>query len=200
VIGGAMTDPKGDRSRAPHLQKDPDLYLRVIEERPDGIVIRGAKAHQTGAVNSHEIIVMPTMFVIFGWAFKTALNFLQTRAHMKHHYALQDKVLDRIGNSPEALEFLRSEAGENLFVLASQERTNPYGRILTAVQAGAVLSLLGIGFISLRAMVGQEVSEAFTVVGVLGLCLGLGFLASSAAAYYFSKSWGLINGSAADDA
>jgi 4-hydroxybutyryl-CoA dehydratase/vinylacetyl-CoA-Delta-isomerase len=57
---GAMTDPKGDRGRAPHEQADPDLYLHVVEERADGIVVRGAKAHQTGAVNSHEIIVMPT--------------------------------------------------------------------------------------------------------------------------------------------
>lgn len=58
---GAMTDPKGDRGRAPHQQADPDLFLRVVEERSDGIVVRGAKCHQTGAVNSHEIIVMPTM-------------------------------------------------------------------------------------------------------------------------------------------
>ncbi len=58
---GAMTDPKGDRSLAPHQQPDPDMYLRVVEKRADGIVVRGAKAHQTGAVNSHEIIVMPTI-------------------------------------------------------------------------------------------------------------------------------------------
>ncbi|HPV42883.1 MAG TPA: 4-hydroxyphenylacetate 3-hydroxylase N-terminal domain-containing protein, partial [Spirochaetota bacterium] len=61
VCDGAMTDPKGDRSLAPHQQKDPDLFLRVVEERKDGIVVRGAKAHQTGAVNSHEVIVMPTV-------------------------------------------------------------------------------------------------------------------------------------------
>jgi len=58
---GAMTDPKGDRSLPPHKQADPDLYLHVVEKRGDGIVVRGAKAHQTGAVNSHEIIVMPTI-------------------------------------------------------------------------------------------------------------------------------------------
>jgi 4-hydroxybutyryl-CoA dehydratase / vinylacetyl-CoA-Delta-isomerase len=58
---GAMTDPKGDRGLPPHQQADPDLFLHVVEERPDGIVVRGAKAHQTGAVNSHEIIVMPTI-------------------------------------------------------------------------------------------------------------------------------------------
>jgi len=58
---GAMTDPKGDRGLPPHKQADPDLYLHVAETREDGIIVRGAKAHQTGAVNSHEIIVMPTI-------------------------------------------------------------------------------------------------------------------------------------------
>jgi 4-hydroxybutyryl-CoA dehydratase/vinylacetyl-CoA-Delta-isomerase len=61
VCDGAMTDPKGNRSLAPHQQEDEDLFLHVVEERKDGIVVRGAKAHQTGAVNSHEIIVMPTI-------------------------------------------------------------------------------------------------------------------------------------------
>jgi len=61
VCDGAMTDPKGDRSKAPHQQDDPDMFMHVVEERKDGIVVRGAKCHQTGAVNSHEIIVMPTI-------------------------------------------------------------------------------------------------------------------------------------------
>ncbi|MDX1691683.1 MAG: 4-hydroxyphenylacetate 3-hydroxylase N-terminal domain-containing protein [Acidimicrobiia bacterium] len=61
VLGGAMTDVKGDRSRAPSEQEDPDAYVRVVERREDGVVIRGAKAHQTGAINSHWMLVMPTM-------------------------------------------------------------------------------------------------------------------------------------------
>lgn len=61
VCDGAMTDPKGDRGLPPSRQPDPDAFLHVIAENDDGIVVRGAKAHQTGAVNSHEIIVMPTI-------------------------------------------------------------------------------------------------------------------------------------------
>lgn len=61
VVDGAMTDPKGDRSLPPHKQPDPDMYLRVVERRPDGIIVRGAKAHQTGMCNSHEVLVMPTV-------------------------------------------------------------------------------------------------------------------------------------------
>jgi 4-hydroxybutyryl-CoA dehydratase/vinylacetyl-CoA-Delta-isomerase len=60
VCCGAMTDPKGNRSLGPGQQADPDLYLRIVEKRENGIVVRGSKVHQTGAVNSHEVIVMPT--------------------------------------------------------------------------------------------------------------------------------------------
>jgi 4-hydroxybutyryl-CoA dehydratase/vinylacetyl-CoA-Delta-isomerase len=61
TVDGAMTDPKGHRGLPPHQQPDPDAFLRVVEEREDGIVVRGAKAHQTGAVNSHELVIMPTL-------------------------------------------------------------------------------------------------------------------------------------------
>lgn len=61
VVDGAMTDPKGDRGLSPSKQQDPDLYLRVVERRKDGIVVKGAKIHQTGMINSHEILVMPTI-------------------------------------------------------------------------------------------------------------------------------------------
>lgn len=60
TVDGAMTDPKGDRGLSPSQQADPDLYLRVVEKREDGVIVRGAKAHQTGILNSHEVLVMPT--------------------------------------------------------------------------------------------------------------------------------------------
>ncbi len=60
MLAGAMSDPKGDRSLRPHQQPDPDVYVHVVERRDDGIVVRGAKAHITGTVNSHEILAMPT--------------------------------------------------------------------------------------------------------------------------------------------
>ncbi|MGE5123496.1 MAG: 4-hydroxyphenylacetate 3-hydroxylase C-terminal domain-containing protein, partial [Acidobacteriaceae bacterium] len=61
VIGGAMTDVKGDRSKSPFEQADPDLYVHITRRTKHGVYIRGAKAHQTGCVNSHWLVVMPTM-------------------------------------------------------------------------------------------------------------------------------------------
>ena len=61
VVGGAMTDVKGDRSLAPHEQEDQDMFVRVSRRTKEGVYISGAKAHQTGCINSHYMIVMPTM-------------------------------------------------------------------------------------------------------------------------------------------
>ncbi|MDD6310638.1 MAG: 4-hydroxyphenylacetate 3-hydroxylase N-terminal domain-containing protein, partial [Firmicutes bacterium] len=60
IVDGAMTDPKGDRGLPPSAQADPDLFLHIKERREDGIVVRGAKVHQTGSINSHWHIFMPT--------------------------------------------------------------------------------------------------------------------------------------------
>lgn len=55
-----ITDPKGDRKRRANEQDDPDLYVRIVEKRKDGIVVRGAKLHITAASVIHELVVMPT--------------------------------------------------------------------------------------------------------------------------------------------
>ena len=55
-----VTDVKGDRSLSPSEQVDKDMFVRVVEKRDDGIVVRCAKAHQTGSLSSQEIIVIPS--------------------------------------------------------------------------------------------------------------------------------------------
>jgi len=60
AANAGVTDVKGDRSLAPHDQPDKDMYLRIVEKKEDGIVVRGAKVHQTGSLSCHEIIVIPT--------------------------------------------------------------------------------------------------------------------------------------------
>ncbi|WP_209428417.1 4-hydroxyphenylacetate 3-hydroxylase N-terminal domain-containing protein [Pararhodobacter sp. SW119] len=59
TLAVAMTDAKGDRSRRPGQQLNPDVYVHITERRPDGIVIRGTKAIVTGAPYVHELLVMP---------------------------------------------------------------------------------------------------------------------------------------------
>jgi 4-hydroxybutyryl-CoA dehydratase/vinylacetyl-CoA-Delta-isomerase len=61
VIGGAMTDVKGDRGKAPYEQADPDMFVHIVKRTNEGVYVTGAKAHQTGCINSHWIIIMPTI-------------------------------------------------------------------------------------------------------------------------------------------
>jgi 4-hydroxybutyryl-CoA dehydratase/vinylacetyl-CoA-Delta-isomerase len=109
VVDGAMTDPKGDRSRRPSEQADPDLYLRVMERRPDGVVVRGAKLHQTGMLNSHEILVMPTLALRAGeeaWAISFALS--TTTPGIRYIYGRQ-------ASDTRKLERSRLDVGNPIF-------------------------------------------------------------------------------------
>ena len=59
-ITQCITDAKGDRSRSPAKQDDPDAYVRVVDRQRDGVVIRGAKLHITGASFGHDLLTIPT--------------------------------------------------------------------------------------------------------------------------------------------
>ncbi|GAA2153941.1 4-hydroxyphenylacetate 3-hydroxylase N-terminal domain-containing protein [Actinomadura napierensis] len=72
----AITDAKGNRKLPPSKQDDPDLYTRIVERRPDGIVVRGAKLHISAAAICHELVVMPTKMMKPGeedWAVACAI-------------------------------------------------------------------------------------------------------------------------------
>lgn len=56
----AMTDVKGHRALRPHEQADPDMYLRIVERKSDGIVVKGAKVSNSDAPTVDEILVTPT--------------------------------------------------------------------------------------------------------------------------------------------
>ena len=59
TLSGALTDPKGDRSKSPSMQDDPELSLRIVEKREDGIVVRGAKVMICGTAAANEIFILP---------------------------------------------------------------------------------------------------------------------------------------------
>lgn len=61
TLAGALTDPKGDRTKPPSKQEDPDMNLHVVESKDDGIVIRGAKVMICGVAAANEIFVLPGM-------------------------------------------------------------------------------------------------------------------------------------------
>jgi 4-hydroxybutyryl-CoA dehydratase/vinylacetyl-CoA-Delta-isomerase len=59
AVSGAITDAKGDRKKRPSEQEELDVYVHLVEKRADGIVVRGCKVSQSGAIGSHETLVLP---------------------------------------------------------------------------------------------------------------------------------------------
>lgn len=139
------------------------------------------------------LVIMPTCFVSAAWSFKIFLEYLRHRRLATLTFELQNKVIDKFGSAPEALQYLESEAGRRLLDTASAGRSHPRMRVLGSIQTGIVLAALAAGFLMVRNVL-PDGTQGFTIVGVLGLCAGAGFLLSGGVAYWLSKSWGLING------
>jgi len=59
TLAGALTDPKGDRTKPPHQQEDPDMSLHIVKRTDEGIVVRGAKVMIAGVAASNEIMMLP---------------------------------------------------------------------------------------------------------------------------------------------
>ncbi len=139
------------------------------------------------------MVVLPVTFGGMAWMFKAFLDFLRQRRMATMMFELQNKVIEKFGTAPEALQYLESEAGRRLLQTASTGPTHPRMRVLSSIQIGVILVAVAVGFLLVRGVM-PEAAQGFTIVGVLGACVGAGFLLSGAVAYWLSKTWGLING------
>lgn len=147
------------------------------------------------------LVIMPVTFGMMAWMFKALLDFLGQRRMSKMMFELQTKVIEKFGTAPEALQYLESEAGRRLLETASSGPTQPRMRVLGSIQTGVILGAAAVGFLLVRGVM-PDTAQGFTIVGVLGACVGAGFLLSGGLAYWLTKSWGLIDGgpeSASDD-
>lgn len=100
AVSGAMTDVRGDRSRRPREQRDPDMFVRIVERRDDGIVIRGAKAHQTSAVHCHEHVVLPMTCGDGEESYAVACALASDTEGITHIYARQPSDGRRLEDAP----------------------------------------------------------------------------------------------------
>ena len=143
-------------------------------------------------MNMNELEAVTLMSAFFfavvgwlGWAIST--NIRRSKV-AKTQAEWNIRLLDKLGSSQELLAYLETEAGKNFVEASTARLANPFGRILNAVQAGAILVLLGCGFLAVAA----KTPGSFLPVGIIAVALGLGFLASAGIAYVLSKNWGLF--------
>jgi hypothetical protein len=105
-----------------------------------------------------------------------------------------NKLLERMHTPKELSEFLDSPGGAKFMDSIAMERTHPAHRIMRATQVGIVLGAAGIGcrLVGAQTLVDREASEGFLVLGIILLCVGLGYIVSAAVSYGLSRSLGLF--------
>ena len=121
-------------------------------------------------------------------------------ASLRARAELQTKVLDRLGSGREVIEFSQTEGGKQFIEALSMENVegvpskgSPTEKILAAVQKGILLTLLGLAFLLLAEKYHRDdPGDVFTVIGAVGLSLGIGFLLSAGVSYRLSRSMGLL--------
>lgn len=109
------------------------------------------------------------------------------------------KLMDRMTTNEELLAYIQSPAGRRFLESApiQQEADSPrlgapVGPIIWSMMAGVVLGTVGVGFRFAANSVTSEAQQAFTVVGVILLALGAGFVIASVMAYLVSSRLGLF--------
>lgn len=140
------------------------------------------------------MLVGIAFFTLIGFIVKVVVDGRRRGEHLKIATEFNSRLLDRLGSVAEFGQFLQTDGGARFLDTLSTERgtIGPRERMLRAVQTGVILSVVGVGFLLLGWLYTFD-DDAFTVLGVIILSLGLGFLLSSAVSYRLARSLGVLD-------
>ena len=141
---------------------------------------------------NEDFLVVPVVFSFLAWFVWVVFSTIRRFKIAKLQSEVQSRLLDRVASGQELLAYAQTDAGSKLLESLRVEGASPYTRIIGALQAAIVMVSLGVALLFLRGRV-PEAEEGFLVFGTLITVLGAGFGLSSAASYFLSKSFGLLN-------
>jgi len=139
---------------------------------------------------SSDWIFFPCFFGALSFVVWVVMNSWQRRQHVKLMVEFNNRVLERLGSAKDFSDFLHSDGGDRLMKVLTPERglTAPRDRILIAVQSGVVFVAVGLGLVFFTWRTSVVDREAFRLISVIVLSLGLGLLLSSAASYWVARA------------
>jgi hypothetical protein len=198
----------------PDIAKNPEFYLfshlenghgrreQALERAvwPDLVPVERQNPPAMFVV--HEmipIIIVPAIFGAFVWIVYIFVQSHRWNRAFKQQNELHSRLIDKFGTSQELAAYLESEAGQR-FLMASpaamgpglgQRMPNAVARVLTPLQVGIVMTLLGIGLLLLR-HAGPDMETAMTVLGTLVLAPGIGFILSAGVTWVLAHRLGLM--------
>ncbi len=144
-------------------------------------------------------LVLSAMFGMLGWLVRAVIQHRRWLKASAVQAEVHTKLMDRMTSNEELLAYIQSPAGRR-FLEAVPPRPEPespgfaapVGSILWSMMAGIVFATVGAGFRVAAGTIGDDVQRAFTVVGIILLSLGIGFLFASLMAFAVSSRLGLF--------
>jgi len=136
-------------------------------------------------------VLFLAMFATIGWVMYLAADLSKRQRRLKAQAELHGRLLDKFNSAKEIAEFLQTSGGAQLMEGLSSERENPAGGILRSTHRGIVLVVVAIGCLALTLFYGRH-NNPLLVIGVILLCLGIGFLISAGVSQRLAKTLGLM--------
>jgi len=146
-----------------------------------------------------------TLLGVVAWLIKAAIDHRRWLRQSKMQNEAQNKVFDRLTSNEDLLAYIQTPAGRRFLESAPLQADGyttqagaPVTRILWSVQAGAVASMIGLGFLFVSARFSSdssgfaEASPALFLVGCVITAAGIGFVLSAVAAFLLSRRLGLL--------
>jgi hypothetical protein len=138
-----------------------------------------------------EFLIPIAAFVMTGYMVKVFVDAFRRSRQMKLAAEFHTKLLDRIGSAEEFGRLLQTEGGQRFIESITIERQDPLGRVTGSLQTGIVMTAFSLGLMYLAGRVSQG-NEGFSILGVLFLTLGVGFIVSAVSAYVLARNHGVI--------
>ncbi|HEY6351901.1 MAG TPA: hypothetical protein VI636_21095 [Candidatus Angelobacter sp.] len=192
----------------PEIARNPEFYLFADHSRPglrlEQYVFPESGFHQTTSERMWSNLMPFMVFVVFLigllWLLRVLLENRRWAKMLKLQSEVHGKLLDKFGNNQELLTYMNTEAGKRFLeaapMPAGSELASPakmsLARILVPLQLGAVLTLVGFGFLFLRSRVEVDSQTPMLVLGTLGLMLGIGFIISAGLAFFLARHLDLL--------
>jgi hypothetical protein len=140
------------------------------------------------------------------WLIRTIIEQHRWSRVSRRQSEVHNKILDRFGTTAELLEYVKSPAGTKFLegapipVHETESQNPPLARIVRSVQTGVIVTVAAIGFIVVGASLAKELGDGFFGIGVIALCIGVGFIASAAVSLFLSRRLGLWRAPESGDA
>jgi hypothetical protein len=191
----------------PEIGHNPGYFLAEYEDGRFGRVERNQTSQERAVEMWREAIqgiTIGTVMLAIGsgiiWLIKTMIEYRRWSRLSRIQTDVHNKLLDRFTSNQELLAYIETPAGKRFLesapipVDSPRAISAPLGRILWSAQAGAVLTVLGIGIEIVAARALEEIASPVAAFGAVVIALGIGFIVSAFLAYMLTRRFGLLNG------